>query len=158
MPDINDGFQKDNSSQRDDSSQRSESSGADNFQSDFFQSEHFKKNHTDESTQSFQRIEEAKTNALVAYFLMAIGIFTGIFWLIGAIWAMVKKEDAKNTLYYEHYSNIISTFWWGLLWTVIGLVTWVLVIGMFIVFIAWIWSVYRIIKGLALITSNKPYI
>lgn len=153
MSDINDDFSK-----KDNFSQRSESSGADNFQSEFFQSEHFKTNHTHQDAQTLQRIEEAKTNALVAYLLMAVGIFTGIFWLIGAIWAMVKKEDAKNTLYYEHYSNIISTFWWGLLWTVIGILTWVLVIGMFIVFIAWIWSVYRIIKGLALITSNKPYV
>lgn len=152
MSDINDPFQ------RNDSKQNGETDGADDFQSEFFQSEHFKTNRTYENAQTLQRIEEAKTNALVAYILMAIGIFTGIFWLIGAIWAMVKKEDAKNTLYYEHYSNIISTFWWGLLWTVIGLLTWVLVIGKFIVFIAWIWSVYRIIKGLALITSNKPYI
>jgi uncharacterized membrane protein len=104
-----------------------------------------------------QRIENAKTNALISYILMAIGIFTGIFWFIGAIWAMVKKEDAINTPYYDHYTNIIRTFWWGLLWTVIGIVTWMLFIGGFIVFIAWMWSIYRIIKGLARITSNKPY-
>lgn len=104
-----------------------------------------------------QRIENAKNNALASYVLMAIGIFTGIFWFIGAIWAMVKKEDAINTPYYDHYTNIVKTFWWGLLWTVIGILTWMMFIGGFIVFIVWIWSIYRIIKGLARITSNKPY-
>ena len=104
-----------------------------------------------------QRIESAKNNALVSYVLMTIGIFTGIFWFIGAIWAMVKKEDAINTPYYDHYTNIVKTFWWGLLWAVIGFVTWMFFIGGFIVLIAGIWSIYRIIKGLARTTSNKPY-
>lgn len=104
-----------------------------------------------------QRIENAKTNALISYILMAIGIFTGIFWFIGAIWAMVKKEDAINTPYYDHYTNIVKTFWWGLLWTIIGIVTWMFFVGAFIVLITWIWSIYRIIKGLARITSDKSY-
>lgn len=104
-----------------------------------------------------QRIENAKNNALISYVLMAIGIFTGIFWFIGAIWAMVKKDDAINTQYHDHYTNIVKTFWWGLLWTVIGIATWMIFIGAFIILIAWIWSIYRIIKGLARITSNKSY-
>jgi uncharacterized membrane protein len=88
---------------------------------------------------------------------MALGIFTGISWIIGAIWAMVKKDEAVNTPFHDHYSNIIKTFWWGLLWTVIGLALWVFFIGGFILLFAWIWSIYRIIKGIARITSNKSY-
>lgn len=104
-----------------------------------------------------QRLENAKNNALAAYIMMVLGMFTGIFWIIGAVWAMFKKEDAINTPYYDHYSNITKTFWWGLIWTVIGIVTWMFVVGVFICAVAWIWSIYRIIKGLAKITSDKPY-
>jgi len=50
------------------------------------------------------RDEAAKTHALIAYGLMVIGLFTGIFWIIGAIWAMVKKEDAIGTCFEDHYS------------------------------------------------------
>lgn len=107
--------------------------------------------------QKFQYLSRAKNNALAAYALMVLGMFTGIFWFIGAIWAMVKKDDALNTPYYDHYSNIITTFWWGLIWTVIGMITWMLVVGVFICGIVWIWVIYRIIKGLAKITSDKPY-
>ena len=38
-----------------------------------------------------QKDTQAKTNALISYGLMALGLFTGIFWLVGAIWAMVKN-------------------------------------------------------------------
>ena len=41
--------------------------------------------------------DAAKTNALIAYCLMAVGFFTGIFWLVGAVWAMVKKGAPLQT-------------------------------------------------------------
>lgn len=101
--------------------------------------------------------ESAKTNAIIAYALMALGIFTGFFWLIGAIWAMVKRSDAQGSIFVDHYDNMIKTFWWGLLFWVIGLVLAFILIGYLVFLAVWIWSVYRIVKGLAQITSNKPF-
>lgn len=101
--------------------------------------------------------DAAKTNALIAYAFMGIGLFTGIFWIIGAIWAMVKKDDAVGTLFEDHYSNIIKIFWWGLLLSIIGAFLIFFIIGYFILLAVWFWSVYKLIKGFAKITSNKPY-
>lgn len=101
--------------------------------------------------------EAAKTNALIAYGLMVLGLFTGIFWLIGAIWAMVKKDDAAGTLFADHYSNIVKIFWWGLGLSIIGTLLFVFIVGYFILIGVWIWSVFKIIKGLANLTSNKAY-
>lgn len=101
--------------------------------------------------------DAAKTNALIAYGLMAVGFFTGIFWIIGAVWAMVKKSDAKGTIFEDHYTNIIKTFWWGLGWTILGLFLLLLFVGYFILFAVWIWSIFKVVKGLAKITSNKAY-
>lgn len=101
--------------------------------------------------------DAAKTNALIAYILMVVGLFTGLFWIIGAVWAMVKKEDAAGTIFADHYSNIIKTFWWGLVLSIIGFILAFVVVGYFILVGVWIWSIYRIIKGLAKITSNKAY-
>ena len=101
--------------------------------------------------------DAAKTHALIAYGLMLAGILTGILWLVGAIWAMLKKGDAVGTRFEDHYSNIISTFWWSLLFTIIGVVLTFFVIGYFVLLGVWIWSIYKVIKGLARITSNKPY-
>lgn len=101
--------------------------------------------------------QAARTNAFIAYILMGIGLFTGIFWLIGAIWAMVKKGDANGTLFEDHYSNIIKVFWLGLLFYIIGGILAVVLVGYLIIFLVWIWSVYKIVKGFLRITSNRPY-
>lgn len=101
--------------------------------------------------------EAAKTSALIAYGLMILGLFTGLFWLVGAIWAMVKKGEAAGSLFEDHYSNIIKTFWWGFGLSIVGFVLAFVVIGYFVLLAVWIWSIYRIIKGLAKITSNKSY-
>ncbi|MFD2176011.1 DUF4870 family protein [Veronia pacifica] len=113
---------------------------------------------TNVSPQSLSsRDDAAKTNALIAYGLMAVGFFTGIFWVIGAIWAMAKQGDAQGTIFEDHYSNIIKTFWWGLVLTILGLFLAFIFVGYFILFAVWIWSIYKVIKGLANITSNKAY-
>lgn len=101
--------------------------------------------------------EMAKTNAIIAYGLMIFGLFTGIFWIIGAIWAMIKKDEARGTIFEDHYSNIIKTFWWGLGLSIIGFILIFVIVGYFLLFAVWIWSIYRIIKGFAKITSNKAY-
>jgi uncharacterized membrane protein len=101
--------------------------------------------------------ETAKTNALIAYALMGFGLFTGIFWIIGAIWAMVKKDDAAGTLFADHYSNIIKIFWWGLALSIISFFLMFVFIGYLTAFLVWLWSIYRLIKGLANLTSNKAY-
>ncbi|TEW54143.1 hypothetical protein E2R68_09700 [Psychromonas sp. RZ22] len=101
--------------------------------------------------------DAAKTNALIAYGLMILGMFTGIFWLIGVVWAMVKRDEARETIFADHYANIMTTFWWSLGLSIIGFILAFFVVGYFLLFAVWIWSTFRIIKGLAKITSNKPY-
>lgn len=104
-----------------------------------------------------QADERAKTNALIAYVLMLVGLFTGIFWLIGGIWAIVKREEARNTLFADHYDNISTTFWWVIGLSILGGILTILGIGILILIITGIWGVFRVVKGLAKLTSNKPY-
>lgn len=101
--------------------------------------------------------DAAKTSALIGYVLMILGMFTGVFWLIGAIWTMVKRNEAEGTLFEDHYTNIISTFWWVLGLSIVGFILAFFIVGYFVLFVVWVWSIYRIINGLAKITSNKPY-
>lgn len=100
----------------------------------------------------------AKTHALIAYCLLLVGLFTAIPMIIGAIWAMVKKSDAAGTLYHSHYRNAIKTFWWSLLWTVIGMILTVALVGYLILVVTWVWAFYRLVKGVARITSDEPYL
>lgn len=101
--------------------------------------------------------KSTKNHALIAYILMVLGFFTGIPWIAGAIWAMVKKGDAQGSLFEDHYSNIITTFWWGLGFFILGVILMFAVVGYFIILGVSIWSIYRIIKGLVKLTSDKAY-
>jgi uncharacterized membrane protein len=103
------------------------------------------------------REENAKSNVVSAYVFMLLGIFTGVFWLIGAIWAMVKANEARGTLFEDHYTNIISTFWWGIFLSVIGVILAFFFIGYILLFGVWVWSIFRMVKGIARATSNQSY-
>ncbi|MGB0895419.1 MAG: DUF4870 family protein [Parashewanella sp.] len=99
----------------------------------------------------------AKTHALIAYVLMGLGLLTGIFWFVGFIWAMVKKADATQSIFQDHYKNICSVFVWGLIFSLIGIVTVWFFVGWFILFAVFIWTIYRLVKGVANLTSNRPF-
>lgn len=101
--------------------------------------------------------KDAKTHALIAYALMCCGFFTGITFIAGVIWAYVKKGDALNTPFYDHYNNLTTTFWVSLVLSVIGGLTAIFVVGYFIALVAGIYTLFKLIKGLARLTSNRAY-
>ena len=108
-------------------------------------------------SQSVSPDSDAKTHAIAAYVLLIFGLFTAIPMLFGAVWAMIKKSDSAGTVYYSHYCNATRTFWWTLLWTIIGCILSVVVIGYGILAAVWIWAFYRLVNGFAKITSDIPY-
>lgn len=109
------------------------------------------------TTHSTISSSEYKTHALVSYILLAIGLFTAIPLLFGAIWAMIKKKGAYGTAYHSHLVNATRVFWWSLFWTIIGAIFAVIGIGYLIWAITWLWVLYRIVDGLAKILSDEPY-
>jgi len=98
-----------------------------------------------------------KTHALIAYFLLAIGLFTGIPMLFGGVWAMFTRRRALGSVYHSHYTNAIRTFWWTLFWTVIGVILILALVGYLILGAVWIWALYRLINGFAKIIADEPY-
>lgn len=93
--------------------------------------------------------------AIAVYVLYAVGYFTGISALIGAIIAHMKVADADPVLR-SHYLFQIRTFWIGLIYLGIGIALFLVLIG--IPILAWwfIWSLVRVVKGFVLITEHKP--
>ncbi len=68
----------------------------------------------------------------------------------------VKKEDVAGTYLESHFRWQIRTFWYGLLWAAIGVVTYLLLIGIVILFVDFVWFLYRIIKGWLYLNENRP--
>ena len=55
----------------------------------------------------------------------------------------------------SHYSWLIRTFWWGALWTTIGIILAIVAVGFVVLAVVWVWWVYRIIKGWLRLTEKR---
>jgi uncharacterized membrane protein len=88
----------------------------------------------------------------------------GLVGFIAIILAYVKRGDAAGTWLASHYRWLIRTFWFSLLWGIIGAVIFVLlaiiIIGLFIGYAIWvattIWVLYRLIRGYVLFNASQP--
>ena len=102
------------------------------------------------------QMKSLKNLAQVVYVLYALSYFAGITAIIGIIINYVKKDDVAGTWLESHFRWQIRTFWFGLLWALIGAATFVILIGMVILFANFCWIIYRIVKGWLNINENKP--
>ncbi|TSE36004.1 DUF4870 family protein [Tepidimonas charontis] len=93
---------------------------------------------------------------LVVYILYAVSWFVGITALVAIIINYVKRGDVAGTLYESHFTWQIRTFWWGLLWAVLGGVTLMVGVGFVILLAAFVWTVYRLVKGFLYWNDRKP--
>ena len=103
-----------------------------------------------------QRLRALKNITTVVYALQAAGFLIGITFIAAVILNYIKLEDVKGTLYESHFRWQIRTFWWGLLWSVIGGVTIWILIGFLILAATAIWVIYRIVKGWLNLSEGKP--
>lgn len=92
------------------------------------------------------------TNSLVnftqaVYGLQVLGMFTVVGFIIAIIINYVKLPDARGTWLETHFRWQIRTFWFGLLWVVLGTLLKLVLIGFLIFMVNYIWVAYRIIKG-----------
>jgi uncharacterized membrane protein len=88
-----------------------------------------------------------RTVATAVYALQAAGFLSGITWLIAVIIDYVKRDDARGTWLESHFTWQIRTFWWGLLWGVIGAVLLLVLVGYLVLVANAVWIIYRIVKG-----------
>ena len=93
--------------------------------------------------------------ALIIYLLYAAGYFFVFPALAGVVIAYVKIEDADPVLR-SHYQFQIRTFWIGLLYLTIGFLLTIVLIGIPILVWWFVWSLIRIVKGMAAINEHKP--
>lgn len=105
---------------------------------------------TDEKTKA------NKTITTIIYALYAASLLVGITGLVAIVLNYIKKDDVAGTVFESHFRWQIRTFWFSLLWAVIGVITFVVIIGMFILAADAIWFIYRIAKGWLNLIEDKP--
>jgi uncharacterized membrane protein len=94
-----------------------------------------------------------------------IAPLTGVVGIIAVVLAYLKRSEAAGTWLASHYRWLIRTFWYSLLWGIIGAVIFVILfllilIGPVIAYLIWvattIWVLYRLIRGYMLFNASQP--
>lgn len=94
--------------------------------------------------------------ANVIYILYLVGLLVGITSIVGLIIAYVNRDDAPEWLR-SHYRFQVRTFWIGLLYGVIGVVTSIIVVGAFWLIFVVVWWIVRCVKGMQALSRGAPY-
>jgi len=91
----------------------------------------------------------------IIYLLYAVSfIFGGITALVGFLMALFLRDGA-NFVEESHFKYLTSLFIVYVIVGVIGLVTIPIVIGIFILFGLFCWTIYKIIKGISALNKNE---
>lgn len=121
---------------------------------------------TSSTTESHQ---PPATGALVAYILFGIAALVGfaghgflsLVGIVGVVVAYVSRGDLRGTWAESHLTWLIRTFWWSLLWDVLGglVLLGTLFLGYPIAWVIWvataIWVVYRVVRGFLLFNDRR---
>jgi uncharacterized membrane protein len=103
-----------------------------------------------------QQLASLKTLTTVIYALYALSIFAGISAIVAIVLNYIKVDEAKGTWLESHFSWQIRTFWWSVVWAVVGGLTVFILIGFVVWGVAFVWFVYRIAKGWLNLNDGKP--
>jgi uncharacterized membrane protein len=95
--------------------------------------------------------------AHIIYGLFVLGLATGgVASFIGMILAYSQRAAVRSTWLETHYTWQIVTFWWSVLWTVVGFILTFIFIGWIVWAIAFFWFLYRVVKGWSQLGQGKP--
>ena len=109
------------------------------------------------SNKTADQLAGLKQITLVVYILQGLSFFFGLTAIVGVVINYVKREDVAGTVYQSHFDWQIRTFWWGLVWSVLGFILILaLGLGFLVLFAAWIWAVYRVVKGWLKLNDGLP--
>jgi len=109
-----------------------------------------------DATVPAEKLASLKQLTMVIYILYALSSFTGFTGIVAIIINYIKREDTAGTIYASHFTWQIRTFWWSLVWAVLGFVTVFVGVGFLILAVDGIWVLYRIIKGFLNWNDGKP--
>lgn len=101
-------------------------------------------------------MKSRRTLTLIIYALQGLSFVVGITGLVAIVMNYVKRPEMAGTWLESHFRWQIRTFWFGLLWTVVGIALMWVVVGTFIIFANAVWVIYRIVRGILNLLDNKP--
>jgi uncharacterized membrane protein len=101
------------------------------------------------------RMQSERTIVLITYVLHLVGAAIGLTSIVALVLNYIRSNQFGEPLS-SHHRWMIRTFWWTLVWMVIGWITMFIVVGFAICFLAWVWYVYRHVRGLIALANGEP--
>ena len=96
-----------------------------------------------------------ETQAKVIYALYAISVVLGATAIVGVVLAYIARDDAPNWLA-SHYRFQIRTFWLLLLFSLIGAVLTLVLVGFLVLVATAAWLIVRCVKGWRHLDRREP--
>src|SRR5258706_12364943 len=93
-----------------------------------------------------ERLHSLKNIATAVYALQAAAFFFGITWIVAGVVNYVKKEEVAGTWLESHFRWQIRTFWFGLLWAVLGCLLLIVVVGSAALLADGVWIISRMVR------------
>lgn len=100
-------------------------------------------------------LDSLKKLTTIVYALQAASFFFGITSIVAVVINYVKLEEVNGTWLESHFRWQIRTFWYGMLWGVLGFITFIFIVGWFILAADCVWIIYRIVKGWLNLNDGK---
>lgn len=93
---------------------------------------------------------------VAAVYLLQILSFAAFFPMLAGLYInYAKREEIKGCWLESHFKWQLNTFWYGLIWIGIGIVSSIFIVGYFILLLNAIWITVRIAKGWLRLNDGK---
>ncbi|MBX3717414.1 MAG: hypothetical protein KF738_15560 [Burkholderiales bacterium] len=107
------------------------------------------------TTEPDKSVSDKSLTSLI-YLFYALSLVLGVTALVAIVMNYVKRDDVQGTWLESHFRWQIRTFWFSLLWGLLGVITFLLIVGWLILIADLLWFIYRIVKGWIRLNDGKP--
>jgi len=98
---------------------------------------------------------ELRKYTFAVYILQGLSFVLLFSAVVGVIINYVKQDEVRGSWLESHFRWQKATFWYGLLWTFLGVLTVKLLIGYLVLGIVTLWLIYRIARGWIYLVDGK---
>ena len=102
---------------------------------------------------------ELKKYAFAVYILQALYFVLVITPVIGLVINYLKQDEVRGSWLESHFRWQQVTFWYGLLWPALGVISLPILVGYPVLAAVTLWLIYRIARGwISLVDGKEMYL
>ncbi|MBA1149087.1 hypothetical protein H0Z60_18720 [Ectothiorhodospiraceae bacterium WFHF3C12] len=102
--------------------------------------------------------EAARDITALVYLLQLLGFVTVLTAIAAVVVNYVKWDDVRDTWLESHFRWQVRTFWFSLLWGVVGTLLAFIGIGFLIIAAVTVWYLYRAVRGWVLLNERREVV